>query len=84
MTVEFTHLDKVWPEERYTKGDVITYYGKIVMGRSRLTCSPILRTGPKPSIASPMASKGSTFTRRTSIPSTCLVLSSPSLCAPGA
>ena len=29
MTVEFTHLDKVWPEERYTKGDVITYYGKI-------------------------------------------------------
>ncbi len=30
MTVNLTHLDKVfWPEEGYTKGDVIDYYQKI-------------------------------------------------------
>lgn len=30
MTVELTHVGKVfWPKERYTKGDVITYYEKI-------------------------------------------------------
>lgn len=28
--MNFTHLDKIfWPEERYTKGDVIAYYEKI-------------------------------------------------------
>jgi DNA primase len=27
MTVNFTHLDKIfWPKEQYSKGDVIAYY----------------------------------------------------------
>ncbi|WGR93111.1 hypothetical protein MTX26_24895 [Bradyrhizobium sp. ISRA443] len=30
MTAKLTHLDKNFsPKERYTKGDVVTYYGKI-------------------------------------------------------
>ncbi len=30
MSGNFTHLDKIfWPQERYTKGDVIAYYEKI-------------------------------------------------------
>ena len=30
VTLEFTHMDKVfWPQEGYTKGDVIDYYNVV-------------------------------------------------------